>query len=138
MLILEDPDLDPETVMLESDPKDPDLGHETEDPHQGLGEDLGMTLTVEFAALNVKYQNIISLWKDRSTLEKHTIVQQLVKNKIFSILGAPEVDQGADLGNREVVLAINEDIVQGPGHTAKEVKAKKGGKMAHGPHQKKR
>lgn len=78
--------------MLERDPKDPDLGHATEDPHQGLGEDLG----------------------------------------------APEVDQGADLGNREVVLAINEDIVQGPGHTAKEVKAKKGGKMAHGPHQKKR
>lgn len=44
MLILEDPDLDPEIVMLERDPKDPDLDHETEDPHQGQGEDLGMTL----------------------------------------------------------------------------------------------
>lgn len=44
MLILEDPDLDPEIVMLERDQKDPDLDHETEDPHQGLGEDLGVTL----------------------------------------------------------------------------------------------
>lgn len=78
--------------MLERDQKDPDLDHETEDPHQGQGEDLG----------------------------------------------APEVDLGADLGNREVVLAIKGDIIQGPDHTAKEVKAKKGGKMAHGPHQRKR
>lgn len=47
MLILQDPDLDPEIVMLERDQKDPDLDHETEDPHQGQGEDLGMTNLVK-------------------------------------------------------------------------------------------